>query len=221
MNIESEIVKIPFWNDLTNVEKSIMKKAATVRKYEKDQMIYGFSDACLGLINVKKGSIRVYTTSEDGREITFFHIEEGEWCILSAACAIGQVALDVQLTADRETELLAIHSGTVAQIIEQNIYAKSFVLELSTSRLSSVVWVMQEILFAHFDERLARFLLNEYEKTGNAKIKMTQEHIAKEVNSAREVVARMLKQFAGDGLIAISRGVITITDVQALKKLVR
>lgn len=35
------------------------------------------------------------------------------------------------------------------------------------------------------------------------KIQMTQEAIAKEVNSAREVVARMLKQFASDELIEV------------------
>ncbi len=83
-----------------------------------------------------------------------------------------------------------------------------------------MVWVMQEILFARFDVRMARFLLSVYEKTGENKIQMTQEAIAKEVNSAREVVARMLKQFASDELIEINRGVIIIKDFKGLKKII-
>ena len=44
--------------------------------------------------------------------------------------------------------------------------------------------------------------------------------MAKEVNSAREVVARMLRQFADDGWVEINRGQITLTDIEALKSLV-
>ncbi|MBE5958390.1 MAG: Crp/Fnr family transcriptional regulator [Lachnospiraceae bacterium] len=221
MDINLEIQNFPFWDKLNETEKRMMINGATYRKYDKNQMVYGYSDACLGIIYVKKGGIRVYTTSEDGREVTFFHIEEGDFCILSASCVIGQMMIDVQLLADEETELLAIHSGTFAQVMDNNIYVKAFAFELSTTRMTSVVWVMQQILFDHFDERLARFLLSVYEKTGEKKIKMTQEYMAQEVNSAREVVARMLKQFASDGWIEINRGAITLKDIEALENLVK
>ena len=221
MDINLEIQNFPFWDKLNEKEKRMMINGATYRKYDKNQMVYGYSDACLGIIYVKKGGIRVYTTSEDGREVTFFHIEEGDFCILSASCVIGQMMIDVQLLADEETELLAIHSGTFAQVMDNNIYVKAFAFELSTTRMTSVVWVMQQILFDHFDERLARFLLSVYEKTGEKKIKMTQEYVAQEVNSAREVVARMLKQFASDGWIEINRRAITLKDIEALENLVK
>ena len=48
---------------------------------------------------------------------------------------------------------------------------------------------------------------------------MTQEQIAQNVNSAREVVARMLKQFALDGLIENQRGIIILKDIDGLEKL--
>ena len=73
-------------------------------------------------------------------------------------------------------------------------------------------------MFARFDVRMARFLLSVYEKTGENKIQMTQEAIAKEVNSAREVVARMLKQFASDELIELNRGAIVIKNIEGLDK---
>ena len=86
---------------------------------------------------------------------------------------------------------------------------------------AAMPWVLQQILFAHFDERMERFLLNEYGKTGTKKIRMTQELIAKEVNSAGEVVARMLRQFADEGWIEVERGAINIKDLDALRKLAK
>lgn len=48
---------------------------------------------------------------------------------------------------------------------------------------------------------------------------MTQEEIAESTNSAREVVARMLRQFASDGLIESKRGVVILKDLEGLEKI--
>ena len=220
MDINEVVKQIPFWNNLVDEERTHLLSGTVLRTYKKDSYIYGMTDACLGMIYVQRGSIRVYITNEEGREITLFHIGSRECCIMSASCVITGISLDVQLYAEEETEILAIHSGMVQKLMDSNIYVRCFAYELATKRFSDVVWVMQEILFAGFDVRMARFLLSVYEKTGEKKIQMTQEAIAKEVNSAREVVARMLKQFASDELIELNRGAILIKDFEGLKKIV-
>ena len=48
---------------------------------------------------------------------------------------------------------------------------------------------------------------------------MTHEEIAEQVSSAREVVARMVKRFASDGLVRAERGTIKLTDIKALELL--
>ena len=220
MDINELVKQIPFWNNLVDEERTHLLSGTVLRTYKKDSYIYGITDACLGMIYVQKGSIRVYVTNEEGREITLFHIGSGECCIMSASCVITGISLDVQLYAEEETEILAIHSGMVQKLMDSNIYVRCFAYELATKRFSDVVWVMQEILFARFDVRMARFLLSVYEKNGEKMIQMTQEAIAKEVNSAREVVARMLKQFASDELIELNRGAILIKDFEGLKNII-
>lgn len=220
MNIEDDVKKLSYWDSLSEEEKTVLMRGTTGRLYQKNEYIHGFSDACLGMVYVCRGSIRVYTTSEEGREVTLFHISEGECCIMSASCVITGISLDVQLLAEEETEIMAVHSGTVQKLMDSNIYVKCFAYELAVKRFSSVVWVMQEILFARFDVRMARFLLSVYEKTGKLNIQMTQEAIAIEVNSAREVVARMLKQFASDNLIELKRGTIVLKNIDGLKKII-
>ena len=220
MDINEIIKQIPFWKKLVDEERTQLLSGAALRVYKKDSYIYGMTDACLGMIYVHRGSVRVYITNEEGREITLFHIGSKECCIMSASCVITGISLDVQLYVEEETEIIEIHSGMIQKLMDRNIYVRCFAYELATKRLSDVVWVMQEILFAGFDVRLARFLLSIYDKTGEKKIQMTQEAIAKEVNSAREVVARMLKQFASDELIELNRGAILIKDFEGLKNII-
>lgn len=220
MEAQSILAKLPFWNNLSEQEKTVAERGLTQHTYEKGNYILGFGDACLGMVYICKGSIRVFITSEGGREVTLFHISEGEYCVFSSACAISGITLNVQMAAENEVELSAIHAGTVARLMKSNIYFKCFIYELSTARYSTVVWVMQQILFAHFDVRMARLLLSIYKNTGDKTIRMTQEAIAQEVNSAREVVARMLRQFASDGWIDLKRGSVVLKDMDALKNLV-
>lgn len=219
MEIEATLTKLPFWDNLSEQERTLTKCGATHRTYEKGVYIFDYSDSCMGMVYIQKGSIRVFITSEEGREVTLFHIYEGDCCVFSSACVIGGVTLDVQMVAESEVELLAIHAGTVAKLMESNIHFKCFIYELAAKRYSTVVWVMQQILFAHFDERMARFLLSRYEKTGDSTIRMTQEAMAQEVNSAREVVARMLRQFESDGLIELNRGIVILKNIELLKNI--
>lgn len=219
MDNQDILSKLLFWNDLTDNEKETASRGSVIKMYDKGSYIYGFTDACLGFVYVKQGSIRVYITSDEGREITLFHIAKDDTCILSSACALSGVSLDVQMVAESDTELLAMGAGTFEKLVQSNIYVKSFAYELTAKRLSSVVWILEQILFAHFDLRMAQFLLSVYNRTDSTIIKMTQEAIAREVNSAREVVARMLKQFEKDGIISIKRGTIIIKDLNALEKI--
>ena len=85
--------------------------------------------------------------------------------------------------------------------------------------LRDVLRSIKEILFDHFDVRLARVLLALYEKNGKKNIKITQELLAQEVNSAREVVTRMLKTFAMKGWLEVNRGCIVLKDIEALTEL--
>ena len=63
MDINEVIKQIPFWNNLVDEEKAQLLSGAILRVYKKDSYIYGMTDACLGMIYVQKGSIRVYVTN--------------------------------------------------------------------------------------------------------------------------------------------------------------
>ena len=217
--MENILNKLPFWASLTEQEKEILRKSAVIRRYEKGSFIHSSDRDCLGMLFILSGEIRTYILSDEGREITLFRLYPNDLCVLSASCVISQISFDTQMTARQDTEVLIIPPNITALLKEQNISVRCFLYEQATERFSEVMWAMQQILFKGLDQRLAAFLVEECERTNSNPVRMTHEQIARNISSAREAVARMLKQFTQDGLVELKRGEIIIKDTDGLKRL--
>ena len=217
--MENILNKLPFWTSLTEQEKEILRKSAVIRRYEKGSFIHSSDRDCLGMLFILSGEIRTYILSDEGREITLFRLYPNDLCVLSASCVISQISFDTQMIARQDTEVLIIPPNITALLKEQNISVRCFLYEQATERFSEVMWAMQQILFKGLDQRLAAFLVEECDRTNSNTVRMTHEQIARNISSAREAVARMLKQFTQDGLVELKRGEIIIKDTDGLKRL--
>lgn len=142
-------------------------------------------------------------------------------CVLSASCILKNINFDVHIDAETDCEILLINSTAFSEVSRKNIYVECFTYKLATDRFADVMLVMQQILFMSFDRRLAIFLWDELSKNapGNSTVSLTHEQVAKYTGSAREVVTRMLKYFANEGIVELSRGGIKIIDKQRLRAL--
>ena len=92
---------------------------------------------------------------------------------------------------------------------------------MTAERFSDTMWTMQQILFMSGDRRLAIVLTDELAKTGGSELRMTHDQIARYMGSAREVVSRLLKYFAQEGLVRLSRGGVTVLDKKRLQEIAR
>ena len=211
--------QLPFWPSLSERERDMVRRSAVLRRYEKGALIHDGGNECLGMLLLLSGEIRTCLLSDEGREVTLYRLYAGDVCVLSASCVISQITFDTQISAQQETEVLIIPASIIAALREENLSLRCFLYELATQRFSDVMWAMQQILFKSLDRRLATFLLAEAERTGSSTIRMTHEQIAQHISSAREAVARMLKSFSEDGLVALRRGEIVLRDVDGLMKL--
>ncbi len=208
-----------FWDKLTPEQQDFLWENLYPVSYQKGDIIHNGEYSCIGVVLIKTGGLRVFMLSSEGKEITLYRLGPQEVCILSASCILQNITFDVCVEAESDTEALLIPSAQYQKLIKQNIYAENFTYSLVVDRFSNVMWAMEQLLFMRFDKRLAIFLLDELSKTGNPRISLTHEQIAKYMGSAREVVSRMLKYFAKEGMIEMSRGGIRILDKEKLREL--
>ena len=219
-SISQILPHIPFWANLSPEEKAIVSQRAITKRFSKNQLISSNSSACLGVILILSGGIRVSLISDEGREVTLYRAHANEFCVSTAFCVIQLLTFEDLVTAEEDTIVLVIPSSACARLMDSNIHVRAFIFENSTKRYSQTIWAIQQMLFKRFDQRLAAYIIDAYQSTGNPEIKKTQEEIARDVNSAREVVARMLKDFAAKGLVEIKRGKIVLKNIEGLKRLV-
>ena len=208
-----------FWDKLSPHQKDILIGGTTAVSYERGDSIHSADLDCVGVLLIKKGSVRVYILSEDGREITLYRLYDGDICILSAYCVLQSITFDVHIDAVSDCEFLQTNSCAFSQIMQENIYVEAFAYKLASESFSDVMWAMQQVLFMSFDKRLALFLLEESANEQSDTIHMTHEQIARFVGSAREVVTRMLKYFSSEGYVELSRGNVHITNRAGLTSL--
>ncbi len=216
---ESVYKKIfPFWEEISADAQETICRHSVAMTYLKGTTIHDGSE-CSGVFFIRSGCLRVYIMSEKGKDITLYRLYSGDMCMLSASCVLQAVTFDVMIDAEEDSECYVINGPAFASVSESHPKIKIFSLETAISRFSDVMWVMQQILFMSMDQRLAIFLSDESKRIGSDVIPLTHEQIAKYVGSAREVVTRMLKYFAGEGIVEVSRKGVKILDKQRLRNL--
>ena len=168
---------------------------------------------------VISGSLRAYLLSENGKEITLYRFKKGEVCMLSASCVLRSITFDVVIDAEEDSEIYVVRGDIMAQVASENLYVENYALDNAVKSFSDVVWVMQQIMFLSLDKRLAVFLWDESVRNGSSRITLTHEQIAKYISSAREAVTRMLRYFANEGIVEVTRRGINIIDKEKLRAL--
>ena len=168
---------------------------------------------------VLSGSLRVFCLSEEGREVTLYRVEAGDVCILSASCLMDSIVFDVLIEAQGATSVCLLPSAVLHRVEAQNPQVELFIYKNATEKFSQVLWTLQELLFMKLDQRLARALLDEMRRQGSRELAITHEMLASLIGSAREVVTKTLRYLAEEGMVALSRGKVTITDEEKLQGL--
>ena len=221
VNPECLACAFPFWAQLTPEEQTQLCRQTRPVFYRKGERIHSPVENCVGILLLRSGQLRAYLLSEDGRDVTLYRLFQGEVCILSASCVLDSVNFDLYIDAEEDTEAYCIGAGVFRRLMQQNVYVRCYAYQMTAERFSDPMWTMQQILFMSGDRRLAIVLTDELAKTGGSELRMTHDQIARYMGSAREVVSRLLKYFAQEGLVRLSRGGVTVLDKKRLQEIAR
>ena len=209
----------PIWDKLTADQQERIRSTSILHSVRGGTMLHNGGPDCLGLLLVKRGQLRAYMLSEEGREITISRFFEMDMCLFSASCVMKNMQFDVFIEAEKDSEVWVIPACLYQNLMDESLPLANFSHNLITSHLSDVMWLMEQIMWKSFDKRLAKFLLEECALEGTNQLKITHEKIANHLGTAREVVTRMLRYFQSEGMVRLTRGSVDITDVKKLQKL--
>lgn len=138
---------------------------------------------------------------------------------MSSSCVYQNLSYDINLQAEENSSLLIIDGNLFKEVLDKNLSVQKFILEITQSKLSEIMWVLEQVVFFSLEHRLSDYLINQHYLKDSIKITITHEAIANDLGSSREVISRMLKRFEKDNLIEMGRGSIKLIDIKGLKLL--
>ena len=211
----------PVFNQLSAAQQQRVLSSLTERHVKKGTILHNASTNCAGLLLIRSGQLRAYILSDEGREITIYRLFDRDMCLFSASCIMRSIQFEVTIEAEKDTDLWDIPAQVYQEIMAESAVVANYTNELMASRFSEVMWLMEQVMWKSLDKRVASFLLEESAIEGTRELKITHETIANHLGTHREVITRMLRYFQSEGMVKLSRGMVTLTDEARLKGLQR
>ena len=209
----------PIWDQLNADQQSRLLQALTLQQVQRGTVLHNGSMDCTGLLLVKSGQLRAYILSDEGREITIYRLFDRDMCLFSASCIMRSIQFEVIIEAEKDTDLWVIPPEVYHKLMEESAPVANYTSELMASRFSEVMWLMEQVMWKSMDKRVAAFLLEECAIEATCALKITHEAIANHLGSHREVITRMLRYFQSEGVVKLSRGMVTVVDTAGLERL--
>lgn len=209
--------RFPFWSKLSYHEKNYIDRMVFLKHYSKGDIIFNAIDSFIGITHVISGRARMYICTEDGKELTLFRIKQGDSLVLSAADIMERITYETELIAEEETDVIMLGKAEFDTLANNSLEIRAFMYQSIAEHLSDVMCGLKRMILDRLDVRLANYILEE-SKCGQEPILRTQEQVAIELGTAREVVTRTLGHFEAMGYITLKRGRIIVQDAKGLKQ---
>jgi len=166
---------------------------------------------------VIEGLLRVYMTSAEGRQVTVRYARDAD--VLGIAVLVGG-PVNVAVQTLEPSSLFRINARILTQAARQHARVAWAVAEELNRRLYDTLQQTAINAFGSVRQRVAAHLLDlasaQQRPEGRLVARVSQQELADAVGSVREVVARVLREFRFDGLVATSPDSIHILDPTGL-----
>ena len=194
---------------------SVLLQPKAVMQVPAGTRIFAEHQPCQGFPLLLEGSIKVVKQAASGRELMLYRVAPGGSCIITSSCLLGHSDYNARGIAESPLSMLLLPGSVFGQLMIDHAPFRDFVFHLFAERIGELMQLVEEVAFARLDQRLARLLLARNDSVLN----VTHQQLADELGSVREIVSRLLKGFAAQGLVSLGREHLTITDRPRLQEI--
>jgi CRP/FNR family transcriptional regulator len=206
-----------FYEDATESERRRIGDAVDLVHLMPGEVFLREGEAARAFGLVHRGDIRVFRTAPNGREVTLYHVRDGQACLVNMLSVFLQRDALASAVVAAPTDALVIPADVFRKLLTTNGTLQWFAFGTVAARLTDVMMLVEEVTVRRMDARLASWLLRtaaiQRDKTT---IPLTHDALAVELGTAREVVSRLLKDFERKGAIRLRRGRVLLLDDRIL-----
>ena len=192
-----------------------------VEQYPAGREIFNKGSPGQSVMAVLRGSIKISSRSNDGKEVVFRIINRGE--IFGEIAALDGEERSADAAAMTDCELLVLNRRDFLRMLENRADLCMIMLRILCRRLRQTSEQVEDIMFRHLESRVAKALLQLAESVGlrglrskSVKLHVSQRQLGNMVGGSRETINKILQNWHRQGLIDLGKASILILDIDAL-----
>jgi CRP-like cAMP-binding protein len=222
VTFSDQLARVSLFAELTREDLAELAASARVRRYVKDQIIFGQGDPGTHLYVVASGRVAVGASSVDGRFLAYHTFGPAE--VFGEFAVLDGQPRSADAIALEPSELLLLSGADFLRCLRSHPDVTIRLLLVMIRRIRDTNEQAIVIAFSPVSERLAKALLDLAETRAGGvgqnrtrTFRVTQTELATQIGATRETVNRSLSDFEAQGLIRSQRGQVTIISPDGLR----
>ena len=218
----SYLSEVAIFQDLSAEQMEALGRAAPMRQVEAGTTFYRPEDPTEVVFILKKGRVKVYQLSTDGRALTIHVYEAGS--IFGEMPLMGQNMQASYAEALTPCTLCVMSRDHVKQLMFGDPRIAMRIAEVLSTRLADIENRLVDFAFRRVPERVARMLLQLVQphrglllRSHRMEVRYTHEELADMVGTTRETTTKLLNEMRVRGWVKLERGRITLLDTNGLQ----
>jgi CRP/FNR family transcriptional regulator len=222
-DFEKTLRAAPLFAGLTDTQFNLLAARLVERTFDAGEMIFQEGQPCAGMFIIHSGSVRIFKNSSSGREQVL--------SIEAAGASIAELPVfdggpyPASSQALAKSSLLFLSKQDFRALCLQHPEVSLQVLEKVGARLRQLVGIIEELSFTTVRHRLAALLLRMARSDGRKTpdgteivLAATNQDIAAQIGTVRELVSRNLSRFQSEGLLSLDGRTVLIPSLDRLEQ---
>jgi CRP-like cAMP-binding protein/CheY-like chemotaxis protein len=187
-----------------------------VRHYRKKDIIFREGENPRWLFFVESGKVKVYKTSDDGRELIVKVAQGGDF--LGFLALFKEDAYPESAAALEDCTVKLVPKSDFAALVFGNRDVNARFIKMLASHVAEREQQLIELAYNSVRKRVATTLVQLYDQSHH-NINLLREDLASLAGTAKETLIRTLTDFKNEGLINIQEGSIEVLNADKLRHL--
>jgi CRP/FNR family transcriptional regulator, cyclic AMP receptor protein len=213
--------KHPYFSDLEPEAFDQLCRYAKHTTLKRGVAICSKGDPGTSLYAVISGTVKISTSSADGRSAILNLIGPGE--IFGEVALLDGLARTADATANTNCEIFVIDRREFIPFVKSQPALAMKFIELLCMRLRWTSDQVEQVILQNLPGRLASALIRLTEKhklaPGGRTITVTQQEISEMVGMTRESINKQLRVWAARKWVRLEHGAIVVLDAESLQEL--
>ena len=217
---------IPLFSELNIEQIRQITSISSLEKHPKNNIIFLEGNQYRGFYIMLKGSVKIYKTSPEGKEV-ILHIIKPPYPFADVPLFEGG-SYPANAQALEDSTILFIPKNEFMELILKNPTVSLKISAGFAKRLRLMSKQMEDITLKEVSNRLAKYILDEVKRTGTdrlpepfVKLTISKSTIASLLGTITETLSRTFKKLQNENIIRMDGKKIFVSDLSRLKELAK